>query len=330
MADLDKNKNHDLNQKNDTHEPDANRDPLSGQPGAHPVGTGIGAAGIGTVGAVVGGVIGGPVGAVIGSAVGAVAGGLVGKSAAESVDPTVEDDYWRNNYNSRPYVEPGHTYDDYKPAYQTGYEGYGLHANTGRKFDEIEPDLRNHYETRQGNAGLGWDKAKHAARDAWDKVENKVKGSDSGDRDISGSNLTDRNLSAQNTQQVNLYEERLIADKTRVKTGEVNVGKRVETETTRVQVPVEKERIVVERTTPTNAGTAVPAGEADFREGEVARVEIYEEQADIHKEAVLREEVKIRKEVERDTVQAEEQIRREELDIDDQGRGIIDRSNPRI
>lgn len=315
MADLDKNR--DLNQR-DEHEPDANRDPLSGQPGAHPVGTGIGAAGIGAVGAVVGGVIGGPVGAVIGSAVGAVAGGLVGKSAAESVDPTVEDEYWRNNYASRPYVEPGRTYDDYQSAYRTGYEGFGRHAETGRKFDEIEPDLRNDYETRHGGTGLAWDKAKHAARDAWDKVENTV----------TQSNQGDRSLSDHDHQQVNLYEERLIADKTRVKTGEVNVGKHVETETARVEVPVQKERVVVERTTPANAGTPIPPGEADFHEGEVARVEIYEEQADIHKEAVLREEVNIRKEVERDTVQAEEQIRREELDIDRQGREISDRPNP--
>jgi len=320
MADLDKNR--DLNQRNDAHEPDANRDPLSGQPGAHPVGTGIGAAGIGTVGAVVGGVIGGPVGAVIGSAVGAVAGGLVGKSAAEAVDPTVEDEYWRTNYTSRPYVEPGHTYDDYQSAYRTGYEGYGRHAATGRKFDEIEPDLRTDYETRHGGKGLGWDKAKHAARDAWEKVENTVTGSD--DRNLSGQDLASRG----NTQQVNLYEERLVADKTRVKTGEVNIGKHVETETARVNVPVDKERVVVERTTPTNAGTPVAPGEANFREGEVARVEIYEERADIHKEAVLREEVNIRKEVEHDTVQAEEKIRREELDIDRQGRGVSDRSNP--
>jgi len=319
MADLDKNR--DLNQGNEAHEPDANRDPLSGQPGAHPVGTGIGAAGIGTVGAVVGGVIGGPVGAVIGSAVGAVAGGLVGKSAAEAVDPTVEDEYWRNNYASRPYVEPGRTYDDYQSAYRTGYEGYGRHAETGRKFNEVEPHLRSDYETRHGGTGLAWDKAKHAARDAWDKVENTVTGSS--DRN-SEQNLASRG----DTQQVNLYEERLIADKTRVKTGEVNVSKHVETETARVSVPVEKERVVVERTTPTNAGTPVTPGEANFQEGEVARVEIYEERADIHKEAVLREEVNIKKEVDHETVQAEEQIRREELDIDRQGREVSDRSNP--
>ena len=38
-------------------------------------------------------------------------------------------------------------------------------------------------------------------------------------------------------------------------------------------------------------------------------METYEETPDIHKEAVLREEVRIRKEVERDTVEAKETLR---------------------
>ena len=45
---------------------DANRDPISGAPGAHPVGVGAGAAGGGATGAAVGGAVGGPVGAVVG------------------------------------------------------------------------------------------------------------------------------------------------------------------------------------------------------------------------------------------------------------------------
>ncbi|NJS17022.1 MAG: DUF2382 domain-containing protein [Nostocaceae cyanobacterium CSU_2_110] len=99
------------------------------------------------------------------------------------------------------------------------------------------------------------------------------------------------------------------------KTGEVSVGKHVETETVRVAVPVEKERVVIERTTPTNERVVSP-GAADFSGREVARMDIYEESADIDKEAFVREEVRVRKEVERDTVEAQETIRREELDID--------------
>jgi len=122
-----------------------------------------------------------------------------------------------------------------------------------------------------------------------------------------------------------LYQERLIASKTRVKTGEVAVGKRVETETTRVSVPIEKERVIVERVTPADAGRAVDPSTVNFGGGEVARMEIYEETPDIHKEAFVREEVRIKKVVEQETVEAQETIRREELDVETQGRPTIDR-----
>lgn len=123
-----------------------------------------------------------------------------------------------------------------------------------------------------------------------------------------------------------LYEERLIATKRRVKTGDVTISKHVETETQTVSVPIEKERVVIERITPSEAGTPVPPGTADFREGEVAHMEIYEETPDIRKEAFVREEVNVRKEVDRDVVEGSEQIRREELDIDAEGRTIEDRT----
>ncbi|MEB3216111.1 MAG: DUF2382 domain-containing protein [Nostocales cyanobacterium 94392] len=127
-----------------------------------------------------------------------------------------------------------------------------------------------------------------------------------------------------NDDNVKLYEERLVADKERQKTGEVSVGKHVETETARVAVPVEKERVVIERTNSTNERVVSP-GAADFSGGEVARMDIYEESADIDKEAFVREEVRVRKEVERDTVEAQETIRREELDIDVDGNPTIRR-----
>ncbi|MEG3858032.1 DUF2382 domain-containing protein [Microcoleus sp. herbarium12] len=128
----------------------------------------------------------------------------------------------------------------------------------------------------------------------------------------------------QNHQNLKLYEERLIANKNRAKTGEVAVGKRVETETARASVPIEKERVVIERVTPVEAGRVVSVGEADFQSGEVARMEVYEETADIHKEAYVREEVNIKKEVVRSTVDAEETLRREELDIKTDGTPVVD------
>jgi uncharacterized protein (TIGR02271 family) len=56
--------------------------------------------------------------------------------------------------------------------------------------------------------------------------------------------------------------------------------------------------------------------------GEVTRIEIYDETADIHKEAFGREEVRVNKVVEQETVEAQETIRREEIDINTEGRRV--------
>ena len=132
----------------------------------------------------------------------------------------------------------------------------------------------------------------------------------------------------QHDDRIRLYEERLIANKRRMKAGEVTIGKHVETETARVSVPIEKERVVVERMTPTDM-TAAPVGADAFHEGEVARMEVYEETPDVRKEAFVREEVRVTKVVDQDVVNSEEQIRREELDVDTQGRPIVDDASTR-
>lgn len=133
-----------------------------------------------------------------------------------------------------------------------------------------------------------------------------------------------RELGDRHQDTLKLYAERLVANKTRQKAGEVSIGKHVEIETQRVSV--EKEPVVIERITPDNVGKVVAPGEAAFREGEVAHVELYEEQPDIRKEAVLREEVKIRKEVEQEVVSSTEQLRREELYIDSNGLPIVNKN----
>jgi uncharacterized protein (TIGR02271 family) len=148
------------------------------------------------------------------------------------------------------------------------------------------------------------------------------------DRDTYRYDEHDRDLFAlneQNHQTLRLYEERLVANKQRQRTGEVVVGKHVETEQAHVSVPVEKERVVIERSTPVDrvvSGTDVDA----FNEGDVVRMEVYEEVPDIRKETILREEVTVRKEVDRDTVTADETLRRERLDIDKDGNPIV--NNP--
>ena len=140
---------------------DTNPDPITGAPGSHPVGTGLGAAGGGVTGAAIGAAAG-PVGAMVGAAVGAVAGGLAGKAAAEAVDPTAEEAYWRENYQSRPYADKNLGYESYGPAYQYGWESKGRYPN--RKYSEVESQLAAGWGKTKGAAKLGWDKARHATR----------------------------------------------------------------------------------------------------------------------------------------------------------------------
>ncbi|PSM47104.1 hypothetical protein C7Y66_21555 [Chroococcidiopsis sp. CCALA 051] len=111
-----------------------------------------------------------------------------------------------------------------------------------------------------------------------------------------------------------LYEERLVANKKQVKTGEVAIAKHVETHKVRVCVPLEKERLVIEQIDIDN-DTPVAPGEADFEQRELVRLEVYEEMAEIQKQPFVREQINVRKTVEYHNLEVEDSIRSEELDL---------------
>ena len=144
-----------------------NLDPITKAPGAHPVGTGAGAALGGAAAGAAAGVFGGPVGAVVGGVVGAVAGGLGGKAVAESVNPTLEEAYWRDNYNREPYYESGRTFDDYGPAYRLGLQGRTAYDGD---FEDVESRLAGEWHSQRERSSLSWDQARAASRAAWDRV----------------------------------------------------------------------------------------------------------------------------------------------------------------
>lgn len=148
---------------------DLNADPITGQPGSHPVGTGIGAAGGAAAGAAIG-AIGGPLGALIGGAIGAVIGGGAGKAAAEAIDPTIEEAYWRAEYANAPTYVDGYDFDrDYHPAYAVGYANRHRYPEDAR-FEDHESELERSWNEVKGESRLAWTDAKVAARDAWNRI----------------------------------------------------------------------------------------------------------------------------------------------------------------
>lgn len=152
-----------------------NADPITGEPGSHPVGTGLGAAGGAAAGAAIG-AIGGPLGALVGVVVGAVAGGAAGHAAGEKLDPTIEEAYWRQNYSNTAYYQAERNnlsdldYDrDYQSAYRLGYENRDQYP-ADQRFEDIESDLGQKWETVKGESRLKWEQAKQASRDAWNRL----------------------------------------------------------------------------------------------------------------------------------------------------------------
>jgi hypothetical protein len=144
-----------------------NADPLTGAPGAHPIETGIGAAVAGAASGLAAGTMGGPVAAALGAAAGAVVGGYAGKGIGEMIDPTLEDCWLRDRFDSRPYVEHGDTYEDFCPAYRYGAVAEAKYGDAG--IDLMDEQLQREWEASKDNQ-MPWTKAKGAVSDAYHRT----------------------------------------------------------------------------------------------------------------------------------------------------------------
>jgi uncharacterized protein (TIGR02271 family) len=114
---------------------------------------------------------------------------------------------------------------------------------------------------------------------------------------------------------VPLSEEQLEASKRVGTAGEVRVRKTVETEQQQISVPVMKEHVEVERV-PAQAGST--PGEARFQD-ETISVPVREEEVEIRKRPVVREEVRVRKDRDVQEQRFAETVRKENVEIDEEG-----------
>jgi hypothetical protein len=81
-----------------------------------------------------------------------------------------EDNYWFENFSSRPYALGPDYYDRFRPGYRYGFESAQHHM--GRPWEDAEPDLRQGWDSYQhrGETPTAWEEIKHAVKDAWDRV----------------------------------------------------------------------------------------------------------------------------------------------------------------
>jgi hypothetical protein len=145
---------------------DRNADPITDEPGSHPIETGIGAAAAGASAGLAAGALGGPLAAVVGVTAGAVAGGIIGKHVGEIIDPTSVDEFLRENFESRPYVKAGDSYEDFRAAYRYGGLAESKYGDCGLDLADI--NLRKEWENK-GNE-MAWDRASGAIKDGYERA----------------------------------------------------------------------------------------------------------------------------------------------------------------
>jgi uncharacterized protein (TIGR02271 family) len=112
---------------------------------------------------------------------------------------------------------------------------------------------------------------------------------------------------------VQLHEERLRANKTTENAGEVDVRTEVRTERRSVNVPVEREEVVIER-----RPVSGRASGNDIKAEEI-RIPVKEEKVKVSKEVVAKEEVNVGKRKVRDNKTVTGDVRSEELVVESEG-----------
>ena len=113
---------------------------------------------------------------------------------------------------------------------------------------------------------------------------------------------------------VQRVEEELRAGTREREAGQVNVRKRVRTDREQIRVPKRREEVRVERV-PVEEGAA--SSEPNVTDDEI-RIPIVEEEVVVEKRPVVKEEIRLRKDVAQEEEVVERDVRKEEVEIDDQ------------
>ena len=213
----------------------------------------------------------------------------------------------------------GPSFDDDReitPEYENEVRSYyGLGAASGASED------RGSYGAYDGHSGAGTTGSTDAGTvgpgmTMGDTESGEFREHDANDEGVTQSRGDD--LADEDELRVQRSEEELRAGTRERQAGAVNVRKRVRTDRERVEVPTRHEEVSVERVPVSGEASGAEIGE------EEVSVPVTEEEAVVEKRAVAKEEVRVRKDVVEGTEVVEEDVRREEVDVEDateRGRG---------
>lgn len=122
-------------------------------------------------------------------------------------------------------------------------------------------------------------------------------------------------VGAEGAERMELREEQLDVDTRQVKAGEVRVRKEVHTEQRNIEVPVTREEVVIER----HAAGGREAADRNLGDDEEVRIPLMEEEVDVQKRTVVKEEISVGKRPVQETKTVSDTVRREEARIESEG-----------
>jgi uncharacterized protein (TIGR02271 family) len=204
-----------------------------------------------------------------------------------------EEPDFRRHYETA-YARAGQAYEHWSPAYRYGYALAADQRYAGRDWSTIEAEARRDWEARHQGS---WDEFKDAVHYGWEHVRGRYH-------------------AAEGDVRIPVVEEELQVGTREIERGGVRVYSHVTEQPVEQQVHLRDERVTVERR-PVDR----PATEGDlaaFKEGTIELAETHEE-AVVHKQARVVEEVVIDKEAQERTETVRDTVRRTEVDVEPAG-----------
>jgi uncharacterized protein (TIGR02271 family) len=193
--------------------------------------------------------------------------------------------------------------------------GHARIDEQGVYFDNLTKDqVKEMSEYREGEM---------YSSDSMDRDERVLRGmgTDTVNTSVSETELTDRTdyqrRAYQTPDRLQLLEERLVVNKDRFKAGSVQIGKRVETHQESVNVPLQREEVVIERHAVSDAR---PVEGVVLGEGtQTMNVDLEAERANVTKQAYVTEEISVGKRAVTETQTVTDTVGREVLDVNKTG-----------
>jgi uncharacterized protein (TIGR02271 family) len=205
-------------------------------------------------------------------------------------------------------AKDGPTFDDDReitPEYENEVRSY--YGLQGMQGSEQRGSYGEYYGDEPGKVGPG-------IREG-DTETGEFRGHSEDDEGVNQSGSSD--LEDEDELRVQRSEEELRAGTREREAGALNVRKRVRTDREQISVPTRHEEVSVERV-PVEEGRET--SEAEIGEDEVV-IPVTEEEVVTEKRPVAKEEIRVRKDAVQDEEVVEEDVRREEVDVDDQTTG---------